>query len=391
MLVVCSVDESKYWQSFKEQSSVAWVETLEEAAGKNTAHVSIPVSPEALLSFCDQYPNAKVIVVVSSMERQLATLLHSEPSNALDVIKQTVEGLLRVQTQKRQQIKLVADSSIYTGQLKKEFNANLISLQSISDENHCSRLERVVALHMIESSSSLSKLNQQLVASFSIPEDKSVFAIDASIILDQYSQTETDISHLSEENQVVTAQLQGVLEAYEKLYDKHTSLQQWNNEKKTSIKSLKNELKQAKRKLTENQNSANEIRTELAQARVLKQSSLIKLSVKIDKLLKSFGSKSSKKQEYLLDLNLLKTSDLFDADWYLKTYTDVAEAGLDPAEHYLTSGAEEGRYPSQRFNGRDYLKRYSDVAKENINPLIHYIKFGRKEGRTISSAPVAHS
>ena len=115
------------------------------------------------------------------------------------------------------------------------FASNLITLQSTPVEDHGSLLKRVVALHMIESSSSLSKLNQQLVASFSIPENKSVFAIDASIILDQYSQIETDISHLSEENQVVTAQLQGVLEAYEKLYDKHASLQQWNNDKKSAI------------------------------------------------------------------------------------------------------------------------------------------------------------
>lgn len=36
---------------------------------------------------------------------------------------------------------------------------------------------------------------------------------------------------------------------------------------------------------------------------------------------------------------------LFDADWYLQTYPDVAQAGLNPLRHYLDHGAAEGRLP----------------------------------------------
>ncbi|MDQ7727293.1 glycosyltransferase [Halomonas sp. SpR8] len=35
----------------------------------------------------------------------------------------------------------------------------------------------------------------------------------------------------------------------------------------------------------------------------------------------------------------------FDAEWYLAAYPDVAQAGVDPWEHYQRHGAEEGRLP----------------------------------------------
>ncbi|WP_298674685.1 hypothetical protein [uncultured Lentibacter sp.] len=38
------------------------------------------------------------------------------------------------------------------------------------------------------------------------------------------------------------------------------------------------------------------------------------------------------------DLKKIRESGHFDADWYLKTYPDVAALGMDPAEHYLKYG-----------------------------------------------------
>ena len=35
----------------------------------------------------------------------------------------------------------------------------------------------------------------------------------------------------------------------------------------------------------------------------------------------------------------------FDADWYLQYYPDVAKAGVNPYQHYLTHGQFEGRQP----------------------------------------------
>lgn len=44
---------------------------------------------------------------------------------------------------------------------------------------------------------------------------------------------------------------------------------------------------------------------------------------------------------------LLRRSGLFDAEWYLKHYEDVAKAGVDPLRHYVEHGAHEGREPNR--------------------------------------------
>lgn len=75
------------------------------------------------------------------------------------------------------------------------------------------------------------------------------------------------------------------------------------------------------------------------------------------------------------------TRMLFDPDWYLRTYPDVAAAGVDPLRHYLQFGAAEGRDPSPLFCTRWYLDTYPDVAQAGINPLQHYLSHGAAEGR----------
>ena len=78
---------------------------------------------------------------------------------------------------------------------------------------------------------------------------------------------------------------------------------------------------------------------------------------------------------------LILTSEYFDVEWYVKTYADVAESGMNPAEHYLLHGAQEGRNPGPLFDGKAYLDRYPDVAECGNNPLLHYVKHGQSEGR----------
>jgi len=79
--------------------------------------------------------------------------------------------------------------------------------------------------------------------------------------------------------------------------------------------------------------------------------------------------------------NLLKQSWLFDGDWYLRRYPDVAQAAWDPVEHYLSFGAKEHRDPGPFFSTASYLSDNADVAEAEINPLLHYIKFGCHELR----------
>lgn len=83
----------------------------------------------------------------------------------------------------------------------------------------------------------------------------------------------------------------------------------------------------------------------------------------------------------LSDEELIRSSDLFDVDYYLATYPDVAAAKVDPVKHYLGSGTREGRDPSESFSTRAYLRRYPDVQATGWNPLVHYLRLGEAEGR----------
>lgn len=89
-------------------------------------------------------------------------------------------------------------------------------------------------------------------------------------------------------------------------------------------------------------------------------------------------------EELISNIGLLYTSDLFDAEWYLATYKDVAEQDLDPARHYLLHGFKEGRRPSMHFDGNWYFNYYEDVKAAGFNPLVHFIKYGKAEGRKTS-------
>ena len=71
----------------------------------------------------------------------------------------------------------------------------------------------------------------------------------------------------------------------------------------------------------------------------------------------------------------------FDAEWYLGKYPDIAAAGLDPLEHYLTFGAVEGRDPNRFFDTAWYTARYPDVAASGQHALLHYLLFGAAELR----------
>ncbi len=86
---------------------------------------------------------------------------------------------------------------------------------------------------------------------------------------------------------------------------------------------------------------------------------------------------------------LLRSSPLFDADWYLTAYPDVAAGGLDPVLHYLEHGAAELRDPGPQFSTAYYLSAYQDLAESGLNPLVHYLAYGAAEGRNTRPAPQA--
>ena len=60
----------------------------------------------------------------------------------------------------------------------------------------------------------------------------------------------------------------------------------------------------------------------------------------------------------------------------------MANAHINPFDHYNAAGWKEGRDPSVNFDTSAYLAAYPDVAAANINPLMHFIAVGQQEGRS---------
>lgn len=78
---------------------------------------------------------------------------------------------------------------------------------------------------------------------------------------------------------------------------------------------------------------------------------------------------------------VVAASPLFDANWYVARYPDVAASKMDPVEHFVRHGASEARNPGPLFDTRAYLDHYADVAVSGMNPLVHYVRYGTAEGR----------
>lgn len=57
------------------------------------------------------------------------------------------------------------------------------------------------------------------------------------------------------------------------------------------------------------------------------------------------------------DAALIRNSGLFDADFYLARYPEVAASGLDPVDHYLQVGAAKGYDPSPLFDTGYYARQ----------------------------------
>ncbi len=69
----------------------------------------------------------------------------------------------------------------------------------------------------------------------------------------------------------------------------------------------------------------------------------------------------------------------FDSPFYLKSYPDVAAAGLDPLEHYMVQGFREARRPFAGFDPAFYRQRYLEGETE-CNPLLHYMAHRHRPG-----------
>jgi GT2 family glycosyltransferase len=77
-----------------------------------------------------------------------------------------------------------------------------------------------------------------------------------------------------------------------------------------------------------------------------------------------------------------KFSTLFDAEWYLGKNPEVKKTGMDPLQHYLRYGAQEGHDPHPLFETKWYLSQAPELANISLTPLEHYVSYGAREGRS---------
>src|SRR5688572_5802155 len=74
---------------------------------------------------------------------------------------------------------------------------------------------------------------------------------------------------------------------------------------------------------------------------------------------------------------VISSSPLFDPAFYLARNPHLAEARLDPLDHYLLYGAGEGRDPHPLFDAAYYVERYPE-ARGAAHPLLHFLQEGAR-------------
>lgn len=97
----------------------------------------------------------------------------------------------------------------------------------------------------------------------------------------------------------------------------------------------------------------------------------------------NFFKKSTPKDIY----KAIEDSRLFDGQFYLRTNSDVAQAGFDPLGHFIHSGAIEGRSPSIKFDLPAYLEANPRARTSGLNPIIDWLEFGPK-GERVAPTPL---
>ncbi|MDP4528993.1 hypothetical protein Q3O59_08120 [Alkalimonas delamerensis] len=197
----------------------------------------------------------------------------------------------------------------------------------------------------------------------------------------QLSQTKQQLANEKKSATALRKQQKKLEQSIQEQTRRHTLDVKTLQQKERELKKLQQEHKQLKADYAGVNYQLYQVSQEIS---AVKNSRLWKGSAPLRKLSQLVQRGSEAREQLQRDSGLLFTSEYFDADWYLATYPDVAEAGINPAEHYLQYGANEGRFPSLQFDGNWYLQRYPDVAKAGLNPLLHFIKHGQAEGRQVS-------
>ena len=84
-------------------------------------------------------------------------------------------------------------------------------------------------------------------------------------------------------------------------------------------------------------------------------------------------------QRWVATRDAIAASGLFDPDWYLTRYPELAETGWDPLSHFTTFGVAQRTSPGPGFDTQAYLEANPEVAATDLHPLLHFLE--RQDGR----------
>ncbi len=330
----------------------------------------------------------------ASLQREKVTATQSE-RKAQDAV-QELQRLNAAQVEDLNSLKLaLANKESLANDLWEQVHDGLAKIEALLNEREDDKntlSERSALLKSFEAQAEeRSKENELLKAHLiTVQEELEKYFVNASnaeehltteleqrnALQNELSISQKKLQQLTSENATLESRLLRVEDAKRQQHSAH--IRELKQQQREYTK-LEHKFKQQRGELASHTQQVKRLENELEN---IKKSGSWKIGAPARAVGRALSKVDKKKHKLQQDIGLLYTSDLFDADWYLKTYPDIAEAGVDPAEHYLKYGAEEGRLPSAYFDGNWYLQRYPDIADSKVNPLIHYLKFGQNEGRT---------
>lgn len=439
---IITIYNTNSWQAFAKAIALPQIDVIDFGKASTKGLVLFPMDVSDVNQLAQQLlPEQILYIACEQAEYFIAQALEQGSSleQATSIWLQLTQELLAIQTQRRRQIRLfnLHQALGNPDALVKDLS-DLTPIAINPPQTTTNNFNLLAACQYVAQSSELLAVNARLQASCIYLSDSDAITIDIPHILQesrsasdklkklqidhkqqieqlaqlqlQITNNQTSITTLeqkcseltketqelyrklastSEERELLLNQLHLVQEQLEEYY------MQLQREKKDNKHALTARDKQSAKEFSKLEDSLRKARAKAASAEYagsLLQQELNKIrnsiSWKTAKPVRALGRllhKPNLEQERLnQQIGLLLTSEFFDVDWYLKIYPDVADAKINPAEHYIRFGATEGRLPGPDFDGNWYLQQYPDVAKANMNPLLHFVMFGQQEGRTSS-------
>ena len=388
MNIFLTVYNTPSWHALVNSIGLKATDNLPVSTTENCT-VSLPQALSSLSKLVESTPNnLQVWIAAVQAEYFLVDALENGGTlvGASQQWIQLTTALLDLQRQQRRKLKLFnLHQALAQPKQFRQLLAPDLTINNYPAHPVVSNFSLLAACQYVAQQPELQKLNTLMQASVLPVCESEVVTVNIEQIL---LQNRTH-NAAAQERDLILSQLHTVQEELEQYYlalqaeqqqHKHALLARDKQQAK-EITKLEAELRKTKARAANAEYAGQLIQQELDK---LRASISWKAATPVRVLGRLVKKNDPAREKLMQEIGLLLTSEYFDVDWYLRTYTDVAENQMNPAEHYLLHGAKEGRLPGPLFDGNWYLQHYPDVAENNMNPLLHFVMYGQQEGRTSS-------